>query len=304
MNTFKLILIAIISLSFNSYNAYSQNTLIIQPDSVEGKDAHINSNFPDANEKDNHGFYSAGWTWNGDYGTVRSFMQFDLSSIPTNANIISAKLSLYNDRGNSFVLTDGEHASLTVSNASFLSKVLEAWDEGIINWNNQPNFDPNKQIILEESTNPNQDYVDLDVSEMIQEMVENPTENHGFVLRLQTEINYAALIFASSDNIDSDKHPKLEVEYSLTTHVEQQTEKLSPINVFPNPAKEEINIDLGNIESNVTATLFNSTGQMIATDNFISESLLTMKLDVPSGIYFLRLQTPVETIKKIKIIKE
>ena len=50
---------------------------------------------------------------------------------------------------------------------------------------------------------------------LIEDMVANPLESHGFMYRLQNEDHYRAMIFASSDHEDSDLHPKLEIEYTL-----------------------------------------------------------------------------------------
>lgn len=298
------ILVFFLTLIFNINNGFGQTTLILQPNSIDGKDANINSNFPTINAGTNQGLYSAGWTWSGDYGTVRSFFQFDLTSIPTNATIASAKLSLYNDPVNNSFLTNGEHSNLTASNASFISQVTEAWEETNINWNNQPNYDTINQVTLQESTYPNQEYLDVNVIEIVQNMVNDPSSNHGFVLRLQTEINYAALIFASSDNIDSTNHPKLEVVYSIPTAVNDQLQDELTINSYPNPTQDKIYIDLSVLQSNLTLTLFNNLGQISLIKNYESTNKIEVNLDIPNGIYFIRIQTPIEVLKTIKILKK
>jgi TATA-box binding protein (TBP) (component of TFIID and TFIIIB) len=212
-----LYFVLFISVILNTHTASSQTTLILQPNAEEGKDAHVNSNFPNTNYQDNAGVYSAAWTWSGSHGDVRSFIQFDLSTIPEGATITSAELSLYNDPGNTLVMTSGAHSNLTSSNKSYISRLTSSWDESTVCWNNQPNFTIEDQIILEQSTEPNQDYTDMDVLDMVQYMVDYPEEDYGFVLRLQNEEHYAALIFASSDNEDTINRPKLVITYDDAT---------------------------------------------------------------------------------------
>ncbi len=298
----KIILFSAIFILLISINdVFGQTTVVLQPDSVSGKDAFIYSVFPTVNSGTNRGLYSSGWTWSGVYSTLRSFVQFDLSSIPADAYIISAKLSLYNDPGNSIVLTNGEHSSLTASNASYISRVSEPWDESTITWNNQPGYHTANQIRLHESADPNQDYLDINVDEMVKKMVSNPTENYGFILRLQTEINYAVLIFGSSDNIDSTLHPKLEIVYS-STGVDNQDEPT--VNLYPNPFNEEINIDLGKVQPNVIVTISNCIGQKLLVENFESTDIISIKLNVPKGVYFVKVETPFKELKMFKVLKE
>ena len=292
---------AIFVLLLSMNDIFGQATVIFRPNSINGKDAHINSNFPTSNTGSSRGLYSGTWTWSGNEATLRSFIQFDLTSIPIEADIVSAKLSLYNDPGNSIVLTNGEHSSLTASNTSFISRVVEPWEEDVITWNNQPCYNTCNQVILKESTDPNQDYLDINVLEMVQDMVTNPTENYGFVLRLQTEIKYAVLIFASSDNVDSTNHPMLEVVYSVLGVYD----RVEPtVNLYPNPFKEEINIDLHKVLSNIIVTVSNSIGQEILNKYYESVDKIAINIDVPQGLYFVRVETPTEVLKTFKVLKE
>jgi hypothetical protein len=48
---------------------------------------------------------------------------------------------------------------------------------------------------------------------MVQDMVTNPATNFGFMLRLETEILYRSLLFASSDHSNSALWPELTVSY-------------------------------------------------------------------------------------------
>lgn len=240
---YNLIFVSFISTLF-FINAISQTTVVFQPNANNGKDAYINSNFPNTN----YGSYillsSGSWTWSGDVGIVRSFVEFNLSSIPTNAIVTSAKLSFYNNDealGNLY-FTGNDHSNLTASNASFVSKVTSTWDENLINWNNQPSYDAQYMVPLSQSINPNQNYLDLDVLNIVQDMVSFPATNYGFILRMQTEDYYAGLLFASSDYVETSSRPKLEITYLQTCNTDctmgsleifnPQTGNCEPINTI------------------------------------------------------------------------
>lgn len=282
----------------------SQISLTLQPDSELGKDAHINSNFPSTNYGSERGVYSAGWTWSAQYGTVRSFIEFDQSSIPANATILSANLSLFNDTGNTLVLTNGKHSNLTASNTSYVSRVTEPWKESLINWNNQPSFTEVGQVPLNQSTSPNQDYQNIDVTSIVQYFVSNPSENHGFVLRLQTEVNYAALIFASSDNINSKSHPKLEITYSVPLGLDESDIETSKISVFPNPSNGELTIDFHHVQSKTSLMLINQLGQIVHTEQFDNTDKVNLNLELPVGAYYLKFEKQDHREEIIKIVIE
>ena len=47
-------------------------------------------------------------------------------------------------------------------------------------------------------------------------MIMNPSENHGYIIRLVDEtLSSNKLVFGSSDNQNIDLHPKVVVEYSI-----------------------------------------------------------------------------------------
>lgn len=52
-----------------------------------------------------------------------------------------------------------------------------------------------------------------DLRTIVQNMVNNPSTNYGFMLKLQTEATYRDMLFASSDNADSTLWPELIVTY-------------------------------------------------------------------------------------------
>lgn len=78
---------------------------------------------------------------------------------------------------------------------------------------------------------------------------------------------------------------------------------LSNLSIYPNPTSRNITIDLGETKTNVKATLTNSIGQVVLTQNHGSTSFINLDLELSSGIYFLQIEADGEIMTK-KIIKQ
>ena len=76
------------------------------------------------------------------------------------------------------------------------------------------------------------------------------------------------------------------------------------ISLYPNPTNDNIYIDLGGMKTNITATLVNSLGQKILTQQFQSTDFVSFNIDAPKGMYFLTLRTFSGETKTIKVLKE
>ena len=179
----------------------------IQPDSITGKDAFVHSYHPDLN----YGAYpilqSLCWTIYGSNTVLRSFIQFDLSLVGSDEEIVFATLSLYEHHLPENP-TEG-HTHLTNSSASYISRVTEEWVESTITWNNQPAASANNRVFIPQDTNAFQDYVNIDVTALVNDIRTSGDGNHGFMISLVDESPYCALYFASSDYEYRHKRPKL-----------------------------------------------------------------------------------------------
>lgn len=170
------------------------------------KDAMVNSIYTDSNYGDRGYITGLAWTsYAHGYGPYneRSFIQFELSAIPSNATIKSATLTLFGY----------DHNPLSNSNACYLEEVASSWSETDVTWNNQPSTTTSGRIYLAQSTTPTQDY-SIDVRSFIQNWVKGTSDNNGLRLKLDSETHYAKLAFASSDYSISSKHPELVVTYT------------------------------------------------------------------------------------------
>ena len=202
----KLFIVGMIS----SFCSYSQTVLTLQPNGTIGKDAEVGSLVPNSNYGESTKIAPYAWTQQGLLNVVRPLLQFDLTSIPQNAIITSAKLSLYYNPN----YVDKEHIGNT---AFWIKRITSSWDENNVTWNNQPSTTTNNQVEVASYSNPTQSFENIDVLKLVQDMLIAPNVNYGFMLQLKEEIQYSKLILASSDNIDNSAHPKLEITYEMPT---------------------------------------------------------------------------------------
>lgn len=188
----------------------SQTQVTIVLDS-SGTDAYVNSQsgFTNTNYGTNQDLPCWSWTSGGNPTNARGYFKFDLSSIPQNAIIQSAQLSLYCNT------TSGISQLHSGSNASTLSMVNAAWSENTITWANQPGITTTNQVSLPASTSSNQDYLNINILGMVTAWVSNPSANHGVRLALITESTFRSLIFASGDHPNASKRPRLVITYTI-----------------------------------------------------------------------------------------
>ncbi|MEO5572051.1 MAG: DNRLRE domain-containing protein [Bacteroidia bacterium] len=194
-----------------SVAGFSQ-TLTLQPDPAAGKDAELFSCIPCGYNNRNFGtkkdLNAIAWTNSGSSSNIRSLLQFNLSSIPANALVTNAVLSLYFNPSSS----EGTHSG---TNTALLQRVTSSWGELTVTWDTQPTTTAVNQVTLPSSSTATQDYPAINVTAMVQEMVTNPSSNFGFMLRQQTETVFRKMIFASSDYLTAALRPKLVVTYTL-----------------------------------------------------------------------------------------
>jgi len=208
----KLILTVILVAAILAANA-QLNTLTETVTLVPSKDAFVGKKNSDPNRANTNwgsdiNLYALSGTSSGSPTLYRTFMGFDISTIPANAIIVKAELYLY---------AAGDHGQISGSNKSFLHAINSTWSEGTITWNNQPNHTVlSNDPILPESTvsgsnDINLDYV-VDVTSFLQGQLSSGT--FEFVLKLDNETGYRKMKFWSRDYSVSAKRPKLIITYT------------------------------------------------------------------------------------------
>ena len=272
----------------------------IQPDQETGKDASINSLISYLKD-DNQSLVSSVWEYDEGWGTGRCFLDFDLSHIDNNQTVTLAELSLFHDPNSSI----SGHVNNGKSNELLISRITESWNDDELNWDNQPTFSLNNQVLVASSNIYNQDYLDIDVTDLFAEMLAQPDESYGFMIQLLDESsgNYNRnVVFASSDNDNPELRPKL----TFYTHDYSGFEESAIINnrvtVFPNPSNGEFKIEVSENTDAIVCTVSDSFGNYIYASKSLNNKFTVDLVAQPPGVYFLTLIIDKRVITK-KLIR-
>ncbi len=188
-----------------SFISLAQVTIVIKPGPGDGKDAYVNSYY-ERMLGDTPSFIAAAWTYSGIEGIGRSFIQFELPELPEETHNFKATLNFYHNYSSSHVGHGGD-------NAVKLERITENWTENDIMWYFQPAVTSQNAVILSASTSENQDYPNIDVTQLIKDMYANPESSFGIRMSLLDETIYRSMIFASSDHGDENIRPSLIITY-------------------------------------------------------------------------------------------
>ena len=202
-------LLAVTLLVSVSSFAQTQDSLVLQPGPMDGKDAIVWSITPDSTWGWNQEATLTAWTYGGDPSYKRFYIEFDYSSIPAGAIIDSAYLFYHNNP--SAPSHSGLHSG---SNTFWVRRVTSSWDEDSISWNNAPSDTTQNQVQVGASTSNTMDYK-IDDKNLVEDQLQYG--NHGFFMRLVTEATWRAVVCASSNATDSTNHPAIKIYYTECT---------------------------------------------------------------------------------------
>jgi len=196
--------------------------LVLRPGPNDGQDVYVDKlqGVPVGNQNHVPELPINQWTNGGLPLNTRSFIKFeDISLVPANANVVSAKLILYGmssslntPQGNSTY--PGSPYSYYGNNSCWVQQVVGSdWNETTLTYDNQPATTTTDQAELGASTSQWNYNTAVDVTAIVKKMVANPSTNFGFGIKLQTEQVYRSIVFASSETTCRTQRPKLVIIY-------------------------------------------------------------------------------------------
>jgi hypothetical protein len=175
---------------FSEYE--SSNTMTIRPSS---QDSYIDKWNP------THNFGPSSYmnllSTPGEGAVWFSYVQFDISSIPSDEDIISASLKLR-------CTSSGTPANVYVYEAS------SSWNEHTITWNTGPNLYSSPEASYYVHTTG---WCSWDVTQHVKDWCEGVRSNNGFIVVQNTYGSHSSQ-FASKEHSISEYRPKLEITYT------------------------------------------------------------------------------------------
>lgn len=177
----------------------TEQTVTIQPDASDGKDASVNK-------------YNPGQNWggrdelaagSGTVDTCRAYLKFDLSDIPDDAVIVKANVELY------YFKSTGSVAAPIGAYS-----VEESWTESSITWNNQPDSAATPEYIYNVPSSPTNSFLFWRIEDLVKGWFDDSIPNYGIVLMDTDESTIEAWkSFYSSDWGNASQRPRLVVTY-------------------------------------------------------------------------------------------
>jgi hypothetical protein len=174
-------------------------TLTIQPDAAAGKDTYSYEGQPTTDKS------TINWVYVGVDGTLtcRAYLQFDLTSLPADIVIVSARVGLF------YTLTD-----LSAATSFGAYPVLGSWDESTLNWNNQPVSATTPEYTYSVPATVSNAFIYWYITNMVEGWYDGSLANNGLALQSVTESDGEGWAgFASSDSSTASQRPKLVITY-------------------------------------------------------------------------------------------
>ena len=182
----------------------TEGEIIIQPDPEPAKDTRINSYYTNSNygEQDNMKIWS--WTIGGTNILSYSLIEFDLSEINEDSQILKAQLFLFHH-------PTVKNSTLSGSNEVYIERITSEWSEFGVIWLNKPSTTTQNRVIIPATTSDYEDKI-VDVTQLVQDIIQNPNESFGFLLKPVYTEPYREMVFSFSDIQNADLRPMLVID--------------------------------------------------------------------------------------------
>ena len=225
----------------------------------------------------------------GGVNSSRGLIYFDLSAYAPGTIIDEANLDLY---GNGPVGV-GQAASVghTGGNACQLKRITSNWQDYSVTWNSAPLVTNMNATPVASSSSVLQNYLGIDVTNLVQDMINNPSESFGFRLSLLNENPTAGLFFCGNSCADQTRRPRLFVKRAPAIGI-SEFDGPNSFTVFPNPASSGAHMTIPTLSGlgPQSAQLWDSMGQIVA-EPVVLEGSFELPSSLPAGIYTLVVTT-------------
>ncbi len=157
----------------------------------------INENF----KKDSKLIISM-WSFDTAYYRSRALIKFDLSTMPSNINIVNAVIKLR-------YIGDGKFND---PRNAYLYRIIEPWSADSVTWANQPNYTLNERIGLLNFQTLNGDYT-IDVPDLVTGWIDSSFTNYGIIISIDSTSSVSNIELASNKIEEIPIRPVLEITY-------------------------------------------------------------------------------------------
>ncbi|MFZ1594052.1 MAG: DNRLRE domain-containing protein, partial [Chitinophagales bacterium] len=189
------------------------------------------------------------------------------------------------------------NSSLSGPNISLIRRVISPWEEDLVTWDSAPATTTVNQVTIPESEEEHEDVLDIDVTELVKDIVDDPANSFGFEFRLEVEDQYRRRVFAMSDFEDPTHYPKLEICYTVEVGIEENIAAKN-VNVYPNPANNEAIIEIHDLPAQqIQIMITNIVGEQLFVDdtfNATSNTIYTIPNQtlnqLSGGLYYVTIK--------------
>lgn len=264
------------------------DTIEIVMDNGKGMDATTASIDPFTNYDWEEKIQAYAWTQGGILNVTRVFLQFDMTGVPSNAIVTEAYLILHDTP----IMT---HSGI---NDCYVKRVTGPWNSTTINHVNQPSVSNVDQAYIPETTS--QTLFNIDVTNITQYIISNPSENYGFRISLVDESPLRRMCFSASECTDQTKRPKLMIVYSPNVGVDNYS--INQCEIYPNPATNQMQIRRIDESKPAHIKVYSILGQLLYEDYQYTSSKSIEVSELENGIYMVNIsQGNAEMTKKFVI---
>lgn len=134
--------------------------------------------------------------WSG-VGTMESYIQFDVSGLPSTVEILSAKLNLYIDADTLFGIK------------VYFYNIDTTWDENVLSWENRPSRSGAAVASKEIAAYLIDSWVDIDLTDCVKQWVSGEVVNNGLVIQTNNFKDWNQVSYSSK--VSGSNQPKLEI---------------------------------------------------------------------------------------------